>query len=146
MPRLGIAARTDIEAARRLDDLKLRLAILLIVRALGATMQRIRMEFAAVEEGDVARIDAAFHRLQVIAFLPTLADVPVRGGKLRPLEGRRRGLKLRWPHVSPQNPAALDQRVGFQIDLIEEAAFLRVYRHLDARAGVVVFPAGIGCT
>src|SRR5215467_14139010 len=71
VPRLGIAPRTDIEAARRLDDLKLRLAILLIMRTPGAAMQRIRMEFAAVEEGDVARIDTAFHRLQVIALLPT---------------------------------------------------------------------------
>src|SRR3984893_17119986 len=67
MPRRCIAARTDIEAARRLDDLKLRCAILLIVCALRAAVQWIGMELAAVKEGDVARVDAAFHRLQVIA-------------------------------------------------------------------------------
>jgi hypothetical protein len=67
--RLCIAARADLQAARRVDDLKLWLAILLIVSVLGGAMQRIAMKFAAVEEGDMAGIKAALHRLQVIALL-----------------------------------------------------------------------------
>ena len=57
---------------------------------------------------------------------------------------RQRRLLLRRAHVGPQHAAALDQRIGLQLDLLAEAALGRLRRHLDALAGVVVFPAVIG--
>ena len=57
---------------------------------------------------------------------------------------RQRRLLLGRAHVGPQHAAALDQRIGLQLDLLAEAALLRLRRHVDALAGVVVFPAVIG--
>ena len=73
-----------------------------------------------------------------------LGVVAMRGRQRRPFELRERRLQFRRPHIGPQNPAALDQRIGLQLDLAAEAAFGRLRRHLDALAGVVVFPAVIG--
>jgi hypothetical protein len=60
VPGLGTASRPNIEAARRLADLELRCAILLILRSLGTAVKRIGMQFAAVQEGDVAVVGGGF--------------------------------------------------------------------------------------
>ena len=65
-------------------------------------------------------------------------------GKFCPLECGQRRLGLGWPHIGPQNPAALDKRIGFQLDPLAEAAFRRFRRHVHALPGVVIFPAVIG--
>ena len=57
---------------------------------------------------------------------------------------RQRRLLLGRAHVGPQHAAALDQRIGLQLDLLAVAAFARLGRHLDALAGVVVLPAVVG--
>ena len=141
---LGVAARGDEQAAGGFHDLELRLLVALVVRALGVAVQRIGVHVVAVQERDVARIDAALHRLQVVALLQPLAVVAMRGRQHRPFELRQRRLQLGRPHVGPEDPAALDQRIGLQLDLLAEAALGRLRRHLDALAGVVVFPAVIG--
>ena len=114
------------------------------MRALGVPVQRIAVHVLAVQERDVARIDAAFHRLQVVALLPALAVVAMRRRQQRPFELREWRLQLGRPHIGPQNAATLDQRVRFQFDLVAEAALRRLGRHVDALAGVVVLPAVIG--
>ena len=133
-----------IQPAGGFDDLEFRLLVALVVRALGVAVQRIAVHVAGVQERDVAGVDAALHRLQIVALLQPLGVVAMRGRQHRPFELRQRRLQFRRPHVGPQNPAALDQRIGLQLDLAAEAAFGRLRRHLDALAGVVVFPAVIG--
>ena len=107
-------------------------------------MKRIGMQFAAVQERDVARVEPPFHCLQVIALLPAFAEVPVWCGKLRPFECGQRRLGLGRAHIGPQNPAALDERIGFQLDPLAEATFRRLGRHVHALPGVIIFPAVIG--
>src|SRR5262249_61007230 len=48
------------------------------------------------------------------------------------------------PHVCPQDAAPLDQGIGRELDLLDEAAFLRFGGHLDALPGNVELPAVIG--
>ncbi len=75
--------------------------------------------------------------------MQALGVVAMRGRQRGPLKLGEWRLQFRRPHVGPQNPAALNQRIGLQLDLVAEAAFGRLRRHLDALAGVVVFPAVI---
>ena len=97
-----------------------------------------------VQEGDVAGIDAAFHRLQPVGLLQRFDMKLWLGRHHGEFPFRQRRLLLRRAHVGPQHAAALDQRIGLQLDLLAEAAFRRLRRHLDALAGDVVFPAVIG--
>ena len=126
------------------DDLKLRLLVGLIMRAFGVAVQRVAVHVAGVQERDVAGIDAALHRLEVVAFLQPLGVVAVRRRQRGPFELRQWRLQLRRTHIGPQDPAAFDQRIGFQLDLLAEAAFRWLRWHLNALARVVVFPAVIG--
>ena len=98
-----------------------------------------------MQERDVARIDAAFHRLQPVAFLQALGMKHCSGGTEREFPFRQRRLLARAaPYRSTAPPPRFDQRVGFQLDLLAEAALDRLGRHLDALAGDIVFPAMIG--
>ncbi len=97
-----------------------------------------------MQERHVARIDAALHRLQPVRFLHPLGDEALGIGNGGELPFRQRRLHLRRAHIGPQNAAALDQRIGLELDPLAEAAFLRLRRHLDALPGHVVFPAVIG--
>ena len=142
---LGVPARADVEPAGALDDLEHRLHVAHVVGvALGALEQRIAVELAGVQERDVAGIDAAFHRLQPVRFLEALRHEAVARRHHGELPLRQRRLLLGRTHVGPQHAAALDQRIGLQLDLLAEAALARLRRHLDALAGVVVLPAVIG--
>src|SRR5262245_62605795 len=89
----------------------------------------------------MARIDAAFHRLQIIAFLQTLGDKPLRWFDLSPLQRGWRWLHARRPHISPHDSGLLDARIGFELDVLSEAAFFRLRGQIDALPGHVVFPA-----
>ena len=143
---LGVAARADVEAAGALDHLEHRLHVAQVVLvALRALEQRIAVELAAS-----AGTRRGWNRCR----LPSPAascdscsrfDMKLRLGRHHgefPLRQRR--LLLGRAHVGPQHAAALDQRIGLQFDLLAEAALGRLRRHLDALAGVVVFPAVIG--
>ena len=141
---LGIAAGADVQAARALHHLEVRLHVRHIVFvALGALEQRVGREIAAVQERDVARIDAALHRLQPVRFLQALGDEALLGRHRGEFPLRQRRLLFRRPHIGPQHRPELHQRVGGQLDLLAEAGFDRLRRHLDALAGDVVFPAVI---
>src|SRR5258706_10947852 len=92
----------------------------------------------------MAGIDAALERLQPVAFLQPLGDeaMGIRHGGEFPFGERR--LFVRRTQIGPQDAAALDQRIGFQFDLLAEAALRRLRRNLDALPAHVVFPAVIG--
>src|SRR5437899_1171914 len=112
--------------------------------ALGALEQRIGAEVAAVQKGDMARIDPALHRLQPIAFLQALGDEGLIGRHRREFPFRQRRLLLRRTHIGPQHRPALHQRVGLELDLLAETALARLGGDVRALAGDVVFPAVIG--
>ena len=142
---LGVAPRADVEPAGALDHLEHRLHVAHVVLvALRALEQRIAVELAGMQEGDVAGIDAAFHRLQPVRLLEPLRHEAVARRHHGELPLRQRRLLLGRTHVGPQHAAALDQRIGLQLDLLAVAAFRRLRRHFDALAGVVVLPAVIG--
>src|SRR6516225_8143980 len=65
------------------------------------------------------------------------------GGTVAPFEIRRRRLVVRRSHIDPDHIAAFDTLIGGELDLLAEAAFDRLRRHLHALAGYVVFPAVI---
>src|SRR5262249_28882501 len=142
---LGIAARAHVESAGALRHLEHGLSVTQVVLiALCTLEERISAQLAAVQEGNVARIDAALHRLQPIAFLQTLGreTLLTRNGRKLPLW---QGWALvRRPHVGPKPPAAFNQRIGFELDFAAKAAFLRLGRNLDALAGVIILPAMVG--
>ena len=110
---LGVAAGADVEAAGLLHHLEVRLHVGEIVFvALGALEQRIGAEISAVQEGDVARIDAALHCLQPVAVLQALGDEGLLGRNNCEFPFRQWRLLVRRAHIGPQHRAALHQRIG----------------------------------
>ena len=97
-----------------------------------------------MQEGDVARIDATLHRLQPVALLQALGDEALLRRDRGELPFRQRRLVLLGPHIGPQHAAALDQRIGRELDLPGEAAFLGLGGNLDALPGEIELPAVIG--
>ena len=92
----------------------------------------------------MARIDAAFERLQPVVFLDALGRHGLfrgDGGEFPQRFGRRGFLRA---HIGPQHVADLDQRIGGQADLFLELAVLRLRRDIDAFALDVELPAVIG--
>ncbi len=99
---LGVAARADVEPARLLHHLEVRLHVIEVVLvALGALEQRVGAQVAAMQEGDMAGIDAAFHRLQPVALLQPLGDESLVGRNDRELPFRQRRLLFQRPHIGP---------------------------------------------
>jgi len=74
----------------------------------------------AVQDRGMRGVDAAFQRLQPVAFLPYLGAVPVAFRHLRPFESRRRGHALLRPHIGPDHPAYLGRRICRKVDLVAE--------------------------
>src|SRR2546423_9210150 len=90
---LCFSSRTDQQAASRLHHLELRLEIVEIVLiAFGTFEQRILIECAAMQKGNVARIDPTLHRLEVVAFLKSLGNKSLFPRHRRKLVFRQRGL------------------------------------------------------
>src|SRR4029078_11787021 len=136
-----IAPRTNQQSARKLLDLEQGHAVLLVVDvALRTFEQWILVESRSVQPLHVAGIDAAFHGLQVIAFLQTLGDKALRRFDLGPLQRGWRWLHARRAHIGPYDSGLLDTRVGFQLDVLAEAAFFRLRGQVNALPGHVVFP------
>src|SRR5262245_313004 len=96
-----------------------------------------------MQPGNVARIDAAFHRLQPVALLEALGDETLLGLHRREFPFRQWRLMFGRSHIGPQDAATLDQRIRAQLDLAGEAALDRLRRNLDALTGDVEFPAMI---
>ncbi len=142
---LGVAAGADEEPAGLLHDLEMRPHVAEIVFiALGALEQRVGAEVAAMQEGDVARIDAALHGLHPVAVLQPLGDEGLLGRNGGELPLRQRRLLLGRAHIGPQHRPALHQRIGLELDLLAEAGLGRLGGNVDALAGRVVFPAMVG--
>ena len=92
----------------------------------------------------MARIDAALHRLQPVAFLQTFRSEALFARNRAEFPHRLRRLLVRRPHIGPDHAALFDHGIGIQLDLLGIAAFRRLRRHVDALAGHVVFPAVVG--
>src|SRR5262249_17419027 len=99
-----------------------------------------------MQKRNVARIDAAFHCLQVIAFLPSLAEIAMGCRHGGPFKRRQRRLLPLRAHIGPHDAAALHAGVGFQLDFLAIATFLGLRRDIETLAEHVVFPAVIRTT
>ncbi len=142
---LGVATRADEQPALVVHHFEDRREILHVVLVAGRALeQRIAGEVAAVQEGHVARIDAAFHGLQPVALLDALGHERLVERHRAELVLGLRGLLFRRTHVGPQHAALFDQRIGLQLDLLGVAGFLRLGRDVHALAGHVELPAVIG--
>ena len=140
----GVAPRPDVQPARRFHHLEVRPQVLEVVLvAFRSLEQGIDAHRVPVQEGDMARVDAAFHRLQVVALLPALGHEAMAVRDHRPLVLGERRLVLRRAHVRPQHPAALHQRVGLELDPRAKLRVVRLGRDLDALTRDVVLPAVI---
>src|SRR5262249_6488259 len=106
-----------------------------------ADMERVAAQIVAMQERDVRRVDATFHRLQVVAFLRALRYEPVRRRHERPFEAWPRRLELARAQIGPDHVAELDARIGLELNLPAES---RLGRDLDALPAHVKFPAMIG--
>src|SRR5205807_563750 len=111
-----------------------------------ALEQRILADRVAVQERGVDRIEAAFERLQVIAFLDALAHVAARLGHAGPFVRRLRRALRRGTEVRPDHAALLDARIGCEPDLLAEAAFQRLRGNVHALPRDVVLPAVVRAT
>src|SRR5581483_4451689 len=73
--------------------------------------------------------------------LEGLGDVAMAVREPHPFQVEHGRLLLRRPHVGPYHACLLDARVGGVVDLVFEAAFGRLVRHVDAAPDSVEFPA-----
>src|SRR5581483_1054056 len=94
-----------------------------------------------VQEGDVRGVDAALHRLEVVAFLEALRHIAPLGRHVRPFHPRRLGLERGRSHVGPHHAAELDARVRRELDALAHRPALALRGEVDALARDVVFPA-----
>src|SRR6267143_1915155 len=97
-----------------------------------------------MQKGRMDGIEAAFHRLQVIAFLQALAHVALLVAHIDPFVCRRCRLVLRWAEVRPEHAAALDKRIALQLHALAKTRVIRLRGDLYALPGDVVLPAVVG--
>src|SRR5579875_599725 len=88
-------------------------------------------------------VEPAFERLQPVAILEGLRDVAMRRGYARPFEIGRAGLMLLGSHIGPDDAAALDRRIGFDLDAVLHRAGRRLARQIDTSARRIELPAVI---
>src|SRR3989454_3672106 len=103
-------------------------------------MEWVGGQVPAVQERNMAGIDADLDRLQVVALLPPLGGDAMRRGQMHPLEVRQRRLPRRRAHVGPDDAAQLHARVRLELDALAYAAFLRLGGQVHALAVHVVLP------
>ena len=142
--RLAVAPAVQRQAEGVVLDLEDHVAVGLdVFIGLRALMHRIVVDLVAVHVGDVAGVDAAFHRLKVVAFLQPLRDKHVAVGQRAPFDLRRRRLLLLRPHIGPHDAGALDAWVSLDAHGL---ARLRRRRHIDALAVARELQPVIGAT
>ena len=99
---IRIAACTDIQPSGTLDNFKHRPQIAEVVLITSSVSeQRIRVQIAAMQERNVAGIDAALQRLKPIAFLQPFGRNRVRAGNGGEFPFGRRRLQFGRSHVGP---------------------------------------------
>ena len=102
-----------------------------------------QMRRVAVQPIEMRRIDRVLHRLEPVATVdlvlldPALAVLPRQHVPARQQRPRRR------PKICPQKSAQFFDRIGDVLDLVLEAAFLRLGGLLEASSRAVEFPAMI---
>src|ERR1044071_6351888 len=92
----------------------------------------------------VRGVDAALQRLQPVAFLDNLRDVPAVFRHLSPGEFRRRRHLVGRAEISPYKAAQLDRRIGGEVDVLLELVLRRLVHLVDTVTRDVEFPAVIG--
>src|SRR6185312_1983616 len=89
---------------------------------------------SSMQNRRVRRVDAAFERLQPVAFLDDLRDMAMARGHTRELEARRWRGFLDRAEIRPDNAARLDRRIVLDAHLIGEAIVAGLVHLLDAVA------------
>jgi hypothetical protein len=102
-----------------------------VVVGLRALVHRVLVHLVAVDVGHVAGVDAALHRLQIVALLQTLRDEYVAFRQGAPLDLGRLGLLVLRSHIGPDDAGALDAGISLDPHFL---ARLRRRRHVDAPA------------
>ena len=143
---LRLAERPDagieIAVIGDVDDELRRLAADKRARRLDAAARRVVGQ-QAVQDRRVRGVDAALQRLQPVAFLDDLGDVPALFRHLGPGEFRRRRHLVGRAEIGPDQPAQLDGRIGGEVDVLLELVLRRLVELIDAVAFDVEFPAVI---
>src|SRR6266852_5686340 len=137
---IRVAPRSDDQAAGRVEDVEGSLRGFRELRARGVPMEWVGGQIPAVQERNMAGIDAALDRLQVVALLPPFGGDAMRRGQMHPLEVRQRRLFRRRPHVGPDDSAAFHARVGLELYALAHAALFRLGGQVHALAVYVVLP------
>src|SRR5260221_1357605 len=88
---IRIAPRADEQAAGGVEDVEGGLRGFRELRARGVPVEGVAGQVPAVQERNMAGIDAALDRLQVVARLPTLVGDTMRRGSRDPLADLRQG-------------------------------------------------------
>src|SRR4051812_10448717 len=91
----------------------------------------IWIDMPRVEEPEMRGVDLALERLQIIALALDKADANFVFGKIENLKRRQRRRLGARAHVNPDHAGALDDLVGFGLDLLLEAG-RRQARHVEA--------------
>ena len=107
-----------------------------------AGMSRVRSQ-SPVQDGGMGGIDAAFQRLQPVAFLNVLGDMTVGVRHGRPLEFGRRRRMLRRPQIRPDDAAQLQSRISRSRHFGWKIAVRRLVHHIHALAVHIELPAVI---
>lgn len=96
----------------------------------------------AVQDADVAGVDAAFHALRPIVLLQALADVTMRGRHQSPFQlGRHRRHVRLVAEIGPDHPAPLDDRIGLGLHLGTQRRIGGLGGHVEDIAVNVELPA-----
>ena len=123
----------DVEGGRAVIDPRPASPAGLVRRVLGD---------AAVDEGDVGRVEVALEALDPVALLHHDARLKnLVYGEGVDLELREGGRGLARAHVGPDHPVDLTAGVGDGAHLFHEVAFGGLVGHVEAGAGDVVLPA-----
>src|SRR5438094_7365576 len=89
-------------------------------------MEWVGGQIPAMQERNMAGIDAALDRLQVVALLPPLGGDAMRRGQMHPLEARQRRPLRRRAHVGPDDAAQLHARVRLELDALAYTALFQL--------------------
>ena len=113
---VSVAATVQSQAGGVFVNLKNHIAVGLdVVQCFTAFVHGVAVNLITVHVRHVAGVDATLHRLQPIGVLQALGHKHVALRQQAPLQFRRGGLFICRAHVSPQNAAAFNAGVAFDV-------------------------------